>query len=93
MPRKSRPKKPTVAQLLKQSALLSDAELRSLILGLEAMECDLGKPVERDRYGKPVDLQGHIDEKWINGCGPYRYLRWWDDGKHRSVYLGKGKGE
>ena len=93
MARKPRPKKQTVVQLLKQSALLSDAELRSLISGLEAMECDRAQPVERDEHGKPVDLQGHIDEKWIGGCGPYRYLRWWEDGKHKSAYLGKADDE
>ena len=25
----------------------------------------------------------------VTSYGPYRYLRWWEGGKHRSVYLGK----
>ncbi len=38
--------------------------------------------------------KGHIELKTINGCGPYRYLRYWgntDTGKRtlKSVYLGK----
>jgi hypothetical protein len=81
MPRKSRQKKTTVAQLLKAAALLSDADLQSLRAGLDALECD--------EYGKPVNQQGYIEDKWINGCGPYRYLRYWDGGVHRSIYLGK----
>jgi len=33
--------------------------------------------------------QGHIELKTINGYGPYRYLRYWQDGKLRSSYMGK----
>ncbi|HEY9862906.1 MAG TPA: hypothetical protein V6D21_01880 [Candidatus Obscuribacterales bacterium] len=32
---------------------------------------------------------GAIEYKMINGCGPYKYLRYWSGGRHRSVYLGK----
>ncbi|MDA8113675.1 MAG: hypothetical protein M0Z43_02965 [Acidithiobacillus sp.] len=32
---------------------------------------------------------GHIEEKMINGCGPYRYLRVWRNGRLTSRYLGK----
>lgn len=89
MPRKSLKKKLSVAQMLKAAAALSDAELRSLISGLEVMESDRSQEVERDEYGKPVNQKGYIEEKYINGCGPYRYLRYWDGKRHRSVYLGK----
>jgi hypothetical protein len=89
MPRKSRQKKTTVAQLLKAAALLSEADLQSLRAGLDALECDRATEVECDEYGKPVNQRGYIEQKWINGCGPYRYLRYWDGDKHRSVYLGK----
>jgi len=33
--------------------------------------------------------RGSIELKMISGCGPYRYLRYWSGGRHRSVYLGK----
>jgi hypothetical protein len=89
MPRKPKPKKPTVPQLIKGAALLSDAELRSLMVGLAELEEERNREVERDKYGKPVNQKGHIEERWINGCGPYFYLRWWEEGKHRSAYLGK----
>ncbi|MBD1838903.1 hypothetical protein [Coleofasciculus sp. FACHB-501] len=32
---------------------------------------------------------GYLEEKIINGCGPYRYLRYWRAGKRKSVYVGK----
>lgn len=32
-----------------------------------------------------------IEERMINGCGPYYYRRWWDGNKRRSEYLGKTK--
>lgn len=32
---------------------------------------------------------GYVEQKIINGCGPYRYLRYWHQGKRKSVYLGK----
>ena len=59
--------------------------------GLEGLADDRTKEVERDEHGKPLNQKGFIEEKWVNGCGPYRYLRYWDGGKHRSVYLGKSQ--
>ena len=35
-----------------------------------------------------------VEEKMINGCGPYRYLRWRDNtGRKRSKYLGRVRSE
>jgi hypothetical protein len=34
---------------------------------------------------------GYFEDKMINGCGPYRYLRYWFCGKRKSVYVGKKK--
>ena len=31
----------------------------------------------------------YIEEKRINGSGPYQYLRYWLSGQRKSVYLGK----
>ena len=38
--------------------------------------------------------KGHIEEKTINGYGPYLYLRYWQGKTLKSKYLGKkGKTE
>ena len=34
---------------------------------------------------------GYIELKTINGCGPYRYLRFRSQGQYKSVYLGKAR--
>jgi hypothetical protein len=75
-----------VERLLKQAAGFSQAELKSLSNGLQA----LIEPEEsRDKYGKPSNQRGYVEEKFINGCGPYEYLRYWDGKTHKSVYIGK----
>ncbi|BER92752.1 hypothetical protein [Atrimonas thermophila] len=33
--------------------------------------------------------KGHVEIKMIGKWGPYAYLRWWEDGKHKAKYLGK----
>lgn len=35
--------------------------------------------------------KGHIEEKTINGYGPYLYLRYWQGKTLKSKYLGKKK--
>ena len=37
----------------------------------------------------PEKQRGHIELKMIGRWGPYAYLRWWEDGKHKAKYLGK----
>jgi hypothetical protein len=32
---------------------------------------------------------GSFEDKIVNGCGPYRYLRYWYGKTHKSVYLGR----
>jgi hypothetical protein len=44
-------------------------------------------PAEGNQRGKRGG--SYIEEKRINGSGPYRYLRYWLSGKRKSVYLGK----
>jgi hypothetical protein len=75
--------------LLKQAAALSESELKALLSGLQGLSQKQGV----DEYGKPLNQEGYIEEKFINGCGPYRYLRYWDGKTHRSVYLGKAKSD
>lgn len=49
---------------------------------------------EPDQAGAEVETKaarGHIELKTINGCGPYRYLRYWAGKTLKSHYLGKAK--
>lgn len=90
MARKHLSAKPTVAQLLQQASGLSPEELVELKAGIDALGAkEQETEQEVDEHGKPSNQQGYIEEKLINGCGPYRYLRFWSGKKHRSVYLGK----
>jgi hypothetical protein len=84
MPRRQS-KSDVVKSLLKQAAALSESELKALLSGLQG----LSQKQRVDEYGKPLNQEGHVEEKFINGCGPYRYLRYWDGKTHKSVYLGK----
>ena len=63
---------------------LSDLhELKAIIDGLiQAMEPEAANEAANS-------LRGHFEFKRVKGYGPYRYLRYWSQGKHRSVYLGK----
>ncbi len=44
--------------------------------------------IERARDGREVRI-GYLEEKMINGFGPYLYFRYWQDGVHKSLYIGK----
>ncbi len=85
MPRR-RSQSIAVKNLLKQAAGLSQGELMALISGLQGL---VKSESATDKYGKPFNQEGYVEEKFINGCGPYRYLRYWDGKTHKSVYLGK----
>ena len=81
-----------VKNLLKQASELSQNELKTLLSGLEGL-LKTSASENRDEHGKPTNQDGYIEEKMINGYGPYTYLRYWDGKIHRSVYLGKKTGE
>jgi len=103
MVHKRRTAKPNVAQLLQQAAALTPAELEELKAGIDALGAveqekqqemetlEKKEELEVDEHGKPSNQRGYVEEKMINGCGPYRYLRFWSGRKHRSVYLGKAQ--
>jgi hypothetical protein len=81
--------------LLKQASLLPPEELKILIGGINTLleaSGDFLNDDEGDRSGRARDQIGSIELKYINGCGPYRYLRYWDGKIHRSLYLGKCEG-
>ena len=42
----------------------------------------------KSKRGRPRG-SGYFEDKLINDCGPYRYLRYWNNGHRRSVYVGK----
>lgn len=82
--------------LIRAADDLSDEDLQQLQGAIAAMleirgmaESDQEPINQDDRANASKRQRGSIEEKWINGCGPYRYLRWWSGGKHRSTYLGK----
>jgi hypothetical protein len=101
MVRKRRSAKPNVAQLLQQAAALTPVELEELKAGIDALgaieqakqqvKASKYEVPEVDEHGKPSNQRGYVEEKMINGCGPYRYLRFWSGKKHRSVYLAKAQ--
>jgi hypothetical protein len=97
-------------QLVRQAAQLSPTALEELLLALEGLrsaaspaQLSQSPPQEAltDPLTQPARVRtgcrggkGHIEEKWIKGCGPYRYLRYYkgcENGRSRygSVYLGK----
>jgi hypothetical protein len=48
--------------------------------------------VSKNKRGRPAG-SGYFESKLIRGYGPYRYLRYWQNGQRRSVYLGKANEE
>lgn len=84
---RSRRQRSAVEKLLKEASVLSVDEMEALLSGVEGLlEAALG---EKDEFGKPRSQAGYIEKKWINGCDPYRYLRYCEGNKHRSIYLEK----
>ena len=58
---------------------------------LEARE-DARTVQESAAMNNPGGQRGSIEEKQINGCGSYLYLRYWNGKIHRSKYIGKRRG-
>ncbi len=77
-----------------------DAEIADLTQADELAEAvqavlDSTPRTPGQRTGKAKSERGDggrwIDERMINGCGPYYYERWIENGKKRSKYRGKTK--
>ena len=49
---------------------------------------ELKQSIKQAREGRKVKI-GYLEEKMINGYGPYLYFRYWEEGIHRSIYIGK----
>lgn len=86
----------TVESILQDFTILSLTDLKllrdALDILIEQREYQEMSPDERAEQIREQQGDGHlgyIEDKMINGCGPYRYLRVRQGGKHRSFYLGK----
>lgn len=67
------------------------AQIVAALLDLQApeeAEVEL-EPSQGEQAGSKA--KGHIEEKMINGYGPYRYLRYWQGKTLKSQYIGKAK--
>ena len=72
-------------------------EMKAIIDGLLAAQFNTVQP----QVGVAPSAQSqrgprggsYIEQKTINGCGPYQYLRYRHEGKFRSVYVGKADGQ
>jgi hypothetical protein len=88
-----RPINPTLQTLAAQAAQLSEADRSELISILQAYNQAQDQPEapkEEILNHKGVrGGKGSFEDKYINGYGPYRYLRYWYGKTHKSVYLGK----
>ena len=83
-----------VDELLRELSGWEARELRELQAALEGLQAALERePPKTSRKTSP----GHIEEKYIQRGnkrhGPYLYLRYWQDGRLRSKYLGKKRPE
>jgi hypothetical protein len=68
------------------------AEMRAIVDAL--MEASQPEPEPEavpagNSHSRGTRGGGYFEDKMINGCGPYRYLRFWLSGKRKSVYVGK----
>jgi hypothetical protein len=87
---------PDLKTIVAQATQLSRTERLELISILQAFnqaETDLNSRARRkeaalNRRGIRGG-RGSFEDKYINGYGPYRYLRYWYGKTHKSVYLGK----
>lgn len=109
MAKRKRTTKPVYQQITSKLAQLTCNELDELIEVATVLRETMDKtPEEKDeefveQHKEVLKLsgaeqvrrpkRGHVEEKMINGCGPYLYLRHWRGGKLRSTYLGKGRVE
>ncbi|MFM7425100.1 MAG: hypothetical protein ACKO7W_08945 [Elainella sp.] len=90
MPKSTPP--PDLQTLALQAAQLSVAERSELISILEALNQAEEQDIPAKQLMRPKGIRGgrgSFEDKYINGYGPYRYLRYWYGKTHKSVYLGK----
>ncbi|MDB9529634.1 hypothetical protein PN498_26825 [Oscillatoria sp. CS-180] len=83
-----------VDELLRELSSWKAVELRELKAALGGL---LEAVDQEERQSAKKGGRGHIEEKYIQRGnkrhGPYLYLRYWQEGKLRSKYLGKKESE
>lgn len=69
-------------------------EMKAIIDGL--LQVTAAPPIQSEQPTSTTQKRrgrknggGYIEEKRINGSGPYLYLRYFSNGKRKSVYVGK----
>ena len=89
------PKSSKAARLVTDLDGWQDRELEELVAIVEGLLESRQSEVREaggtgdGKSSTTVKTQGHLELKTINGYGPYRYLRYRQDGKLKSQYLGK----
>ncbi len=81
----------TVTSNLGQLSRVELEELGEMVAALLAFTATEEEEDDRVNGDKPpkTAARGHIEEKVINGCGPYLYLRYWQGKTLKSKYIGK----
>ena len=81
----------TVTSQLGQLSRVELEELGEMVAALLAVTAPEEDDQTVDNGDKPTKTaaRGHIEEKTINGCGPYLYLRYWQGKTLKSKYIGK----
>lgn len=95
MARKTKTPFDTVTSNLGQLSRGELEELSEMVAALlTATEPEEEEDDQVEDAGKPERpaARGHIEEKMINGYGPYLYLRYWQGKTLKSKYIGKKKG-
>jgi len=67
-------------------------EMVAALLAATAPEEEDDQVADLDAKPTKAAARGHIEEKTINGCGPYLYLRYWQGKTLKSKYIGEKKG-
>jgi hypothetical protein len=84
-----------LGQLSREEVADLDAMVGGLLEALTALQEERAPRPDNGTSGvasQPARprISGYIEIKTINGCGPYKYLRFRQGGRLRSEYIGKG---
>ena len=69
-------------------SLVKEKERQEEVKAEKRRERMITESFKQAREGEEVQI-GYLEEKMINGFGPYLYFRYWDAGVHKSLYIGK----